>query len=173
MSEQEPADVGRPSPPHITDWLVLAGWFAAGLTVVFGTSNLRLYTTFGPGPRFFPLYLSLPLFLLAAIQAAILVRRWLAARPAPRAKRADGRTLLRFGLLGAALFAFALALEPLGFLAATFLLCWGVLVLLGRPWLRAGIEAAVAVVLLWWGFAVLLEVQVPPGHLPLLGAIGR
>jgi Tripartite tricarboxylate transporter TctB family len=191
------AGIRSPARPNPSEWVAVAGWLALGIVVLVDTSGLAMSTTFGPGPRFFAVVLSLPLLALAAVHLVTLVRRQRAGprrlgdpgtpagRPSsvsepdatdsradhgPRpSRRVQG---LCFALLAASLFIYAELLEPLGFLIATALLCWSTLVLLGRGFLRAGVESLVAATLLRWGFSSLLGVQLPRADLDFLHALG-
>ena len=163
--------------PDLGEWLAVLGWFAVGFGVLAATADLDIETRFGPGPRFLSVFLSIPLLLLAAVQAFALATN----RPASSSGPVDdlvgstpgsGREAARFLLLAGSLFLFAVFFETVGFLIATALLAWSALVLLGRPLLRSAFEGAAAALLFHWSFSSLLGVPLPVSPLPLLNSLG-
>jgi hypothetical protein len=79
---------------------------------------------------------------------------------------------LRFLLIVGSLFVYATLLETLGFALATAALACSVLVLLGRPLLRAIVEGIVATFAFRFAFGTLLGVQLPESTLIFLRGIG-
>ena len=139
---------------------------AAAVLVVFGVGGLvaarRL--TIGdpahPGPGFFPFWLALALCVVAL--ALLLTRSPVVPRPVavPAERRRHGKVVLAL----AASAAYAFALEPLGFLLATFLI---LLFLLGaiesRRWSSSIAISAATAAACHLVFKVWLAVQLPAG----------
>jgi hypothetical protein len=163
--------------PDLGEWLAVLGWFAVGFGVLVATAHLDIESAFGPGPRFFSVFLSIPLLLLAAVQAFTLAMSRVARPsrsvdvPAGATRGAPGEGV-RFMVLAGSLFLFAGFLEVLGSLTATALLAWSALVLLGRPMLRSAFEGVASALLFHWSFSRLLGVQLPASRLPLLNWLG-
>ncbi len=131
--------------------LALVAWLAAG-DLPFG----RLHR---PGPGFLPRSLAV---LIAAL-ALLLVARGARGEPVPAAwpDRAGGR---RIGLMLAALLAYAVLLEPAGYLLATgglflVLLRW----VSGQSWAVAGLGTVLAAAGSYLLFARWLMVSLPSG----------
>lgn len=114
------------------------------------------------GPRAFPL-------LLAALIAAC--GAWLVARPSPHAAGVAGARVRPLLVCVAAIVAYALLFQPLGFTVATALLAVPVGVAFGGGWrasLLGGLGLGVGLYLL---FDRLLDVVLPTGVLSVL--LGR
>lgn len=172
------------------EWFGCAAWIVFSVGILVASSDLQIMTRFGPGPGFFLRVLAIALLLLALVQAVMLFighRRMAAAvRAAPSAGNlgallnvdedeetiaADRPSLIRFALLSAAMFGYALLLEPLGFLVSTTALAWAALVLLGRnPW-RSLVEAVIAIVAAQLLFGNFLGVNLPSASLAPLAAL--
>lgn len=95
--------------------------FIAGLLLVYGSLNLRYYTSMGPGPGFFPFWLSLILVFLAVLM-------FLQATFTKSPENASGNIfpdrdgILRIAVIPLALIAVALLLERIGFGPTIFLM---------------------------------------------------
>lgn len=117
-------------------------------------------------PGFLPIvYASLMLFLCAALLGKALLGRGAGANTQV-AFSAPG--LAKIGLALAALFAFALFLDEIGFFLGSFLFLVAVTPLFGRvPWsVWIGAPAFLAITS-HLVFVTLLKVRLPPGFLPL------
>ena len=138
--------------------LTLAGYiFLAAGAMPFGTARV-------PQTAFFPKCLAV---LLAVLSVILLVRPFIGGvKDTVAADEIAGRGWLRIGATLAVLIGFALVLEPLGFLASTFLLMFLLLrAIEPQPW-RNVIAIAVATSLVSYGlFAWLLGVPLPAGIL--------
>lgn len=160
--------------------------FAVGVLVV--GADLQVMTRFGPGPGFFLRGLAYVLIGLVVIHAAtlLLARRESTAREA-KPGHPDGILFRdedeedfivpkdapwRFAALAAAMFAYAFAIESLGFLVSTSLLCFAAMTVLGRPPLRSAIESVIAIVAAWLVFGRLLGVNLPAASLQPLANFG-
>ncbi len=114
-----------------------------------------------PGPGFWPLLIAL---CMAGLGAALI------ARPGPARSAADAgpSRWTRFAVCMGTLAFYVLALEPLGYLAATFVL---LLVQLrwveGRSWRGSFLTSALAAAISLIVFRTLLNVPLPQGMLPL------
>lgn len=136
----------------------LTGLLFLLLAIWFGVTARGFEQGFGDpvGPALFPQLVAIPLGLFAL---------FLLLRPDPEPGWPAGRLLLRQGFMLAALLAYPLFLEPLGFPLATALGLWAMSLLLGARiiiGLLAAISMAIALYLL---FDLLLGL-----HLPLLPA---
>jgi putative tricarboxylic transport membrane protein len=144
----------------------ITGLVVVLLAVLLARESLRLryYTPLGPGPGFFPLWLSL---LLAVLGAAML---WRATCRPPEAMPgdfyADRRGYLRIGAVVGALVAVILLLDPLGFRLSMLGFYLFVLIALGRQhWLLTGIIALTGSFGVYYVFVHWLAVPLPIGLL--------
>jgi len=138
---------------------------AAAVLLVFGlialeeASRLRFGSLARPGPGFFPVVLAAAFSLVCAV---------LLVGPV-RARDADAAPLPRLGwpkvvATMAALFIYALVLEPVGFVAATFVLLLFFFRALERQrWLVALGSSLATALLTYLVFRVWLNVQLPAG----------
>jgi hypothetical protein len=172
------------------EWGAILGWALVIVVVLAAAIPLDAFTQFGPGPGFFPRALCVALAVLVVAQAAVLARSHvghsgIGDQNVNRATAANDTTLdddgarrsrhgavVRFTLMVACLFAYAVLLEPLGFVLATAALGYSILVLLGRPPLRALAESIIATLVLRFAFATLLNVQLPESGVEFLRSIG-
>lgn len=122
----------------------------------YGIGSARL-----PGPGFWPFVISLS---MAGLGAALVVR------PGPAHSAPGGGTSRwkSFGIGMGTLAFYVLALEPLGYLAATFVLLsvqlrW----VEGRSWRASLLTSALAAVISLVAFRLLLKVPLPQGMLSL------
>ena len=135
---------------------------AFGLFALSQARGLRFGSIVSPGPGFFPLCLAAALTLVSVALVVRAVRAPLAAtRPAP-SNRVGGR-LTVIGTLGA-LVVYALVLERLGFLLATFVLLLFFFKALQRQRWVAALGGSVATSLVaYLVFKVWLGVNLPAG----------
>jgi putative tricarboxylic transport membrane protein len=139
--------------------LILAAAFLARESL-----RLRYYTSLGPGPGFFPLWLSV---LVAVLGAAMF---WRATFGPPEAKPADFYAnrggYLRIGAVIGALVAVIVLIEPLGFRLAMLGFYLFILTALGRRhWLLTGIIAMAGSFGVYYVFVHWLAVPLPIGFL--------
>ena len=107
----------------------LTGMLLLCIAIYVGIESLKLryYTSIGPGPGFFPLWLSI---ILGVLALAMLGQATLgAAAPLPRDFFADRGGYVRMAVVAVSLLASALLLERIGFrltmLAVYMVLLWG------------------------------------------------
>lgn len=131
-----------------------------GLGGAFGASRLTIGGPGRPGPGFFPFWLALA---LCAVAVALLLRRPPAA-PQPGAVTAERLRHGKVALALAAGAAYAVALDPLGFLLTTFLFLLFLLRAVDpRHWSSALLISAATSVACHLLFKVWLDVQLPGG----------
>ena len=137
---------------------------AFGLFAVIQARGLRFGTVAAPGPGFFPLCLAAALCLAAV---GLIVRAWRAApagAPAPTATGSPRRFAVA-GTLGA-LLVYALVLEWLGFLLATFaLLVFFFRALQRQSWLVVVTGSLATSLLSYLIFKTWLGINLPGGLL--------
>ena len=126
--------------------------------------RLRYYTPLGPGPGFFPLWLSILLGILGVAMC------WRATRgvlePMPADFYADRRGALRIAAVVGALVAVIALLEPLGFRLAMLSFYLFILTVLGRQhWVLTGGIALAGSVGVYYVFVHWLAVPLPIGFL--------
>ncbi len=150
-------------------------FLAFSVTVMVASWSMEYYSSIGPGPGFFPFWLSLILALLSAI--------WLfqTFRSAPKTgdkKENDtlfprGGGLLRLlSIVGALCFMIVL-MEPLGFQLPMFAFMIFLLIVLGRVKIGTTLViAAIGSFGLFRVFTMLLDVQLPQSAIPFLAGIG-
>jgi len=138
-------------------WMSLGGLFMAGAW------QQGLMRRGVPGPGFLPFFSGLALVL---VSLAVLLPALLRAGEATQAGLFPGRDGLRRVVGGlAALFAFGIALDHLGYLISTFLFMLVLAQLVERShWGKAAILASLTAGLSYVLFVVLLEVQLPTGY---------
>jgi putative tricarboxylic transport membrane protein len=110
------------------------------MLVAWESLRLRYYTPLGPGPGFFPLWLSI----LLAILAAAMFCQVTFGRPEPMPADfyADRSGYLQIGAVVAAVVGVILLMEPLGFCLVMLGFYLFLLTILGRQhWLLTGIIA--------------------------------
>ena len=136
----------------------------AGLVAVNEARRLRFGGVTTPGPGFFPLVLAagFTLVCLILLVAALRAPAGVAAAESGGAGEAGIRwkVLATLGVM----LAYAFALEPLGFVAATCgLLCFFFRALEGMRWTVAVAASALTSVVTYVVFKVWLYVRLPPG----------
>ena len=135
---------------------------AFALFAVTQARGLRFGTVAAPGPGFFPLCLAIALC-LAGI--GLIVQAW---RAAPAGPPAPSPGLRRFAVVGtlASLLVYALVLEQLGFLLATFaLLLFFFRVLQRQSWLVVVTGSLATSILAYLVFKTWLGINLPGGLL--------
>jgi putative tricarboxylic transport membrane protein len=146
--------------PRMRDVVAAAVLLLVGLAAFVEGRGLPFGAIAAPGPGFFPLVVATTL----AGVSLILLARAVASRPAPVAVPVPPDARLRLAAVVAALFAFTAVLEPLGFLAATFLLMVVLFrVVEGHRWTIVVAESAAAAVASHVLFKTWLGVRLPPG----------
>ena len=149
--------------------LVLLGasafWFALGIGRT-GTGGGH-----DPGPRFFPVLLSLVLVVFGALQAVLGAYRPLdvgSAAPQASGDLSDAAPPTgRWLVMLAVLVVYVLAMGWIGFSASTLLMAVGLMIWLGNRWWVAVFVAVVMVAVVRLLFVVLFRVQLPAGELGL------
>jgi putative tricarboxylic transport membrane protein len=138
--------------------------FIGALVIMWESRKLPPSGTFGPGPAFFPFWLAI---LMAGLAALLFLQAWRRAPTAEAPRVFPGlRAFLPIGVTLAALAAYILLLEALGFLLATgFLTAFLLKVVEGERWtLSLGVAVANAFGLQLI-FRTLLGVSLPKGFL--------
>lgn len=136
----------------------------AGLVAVNEARRLRFGAVTVPGPGLFPLVLAVGFTLVCLILLVAALRAPADAAPAESGGAAEGgirwKVLATLGVM----LAYAFALEPLGFVAATCgLLCFFFRALEGMRWTVAVAASALTSVVTYVIFKVWLYVRLPPG----------
>jgi putative tricarboxylic transport membrane protein len=135
---------------------------AFGLFAVAQARGLRFGTVAAPGPGFFPLCLAMAVCLAAV---GLIVRAWRAAPAGAPAPTAGPRRFAVAGTLGA-LLVYALVLEWLGFLLATFaLLVFFFRALQRQSWLVVVTGSLATSLLSYLVFKTWLGINLPGGFL--------
>jgi hypothetical protein len=132
---------------------------AFGLVALEEAAKLRVGSIVRPGPGFFPVVLAAAFTLVCLVLAVSAFRNAAAHAPAPAAL---GWT--RIAVTMAALFVYAVVLEPVGFVAATFaLLLFFFKGLERQRWSVALAGSIVTACVTYLVFKVWLHVQLPAG----------
>ena len=134
-------------------------FMAMGAFLAWQSVALNIGTPRVPGPGFFPFCLGL---ILAGISLIIFFQGMKRPSHAPEKGLKRSRVLIALG----AIFAFALALEHVGYLVSTFLLIWLLLKLMVKKawWFAPGVACLVSLVS-YILFKVWLKVLLPGGWL--------
>jgi len=150
-------------------------FLAFSLTVMVSSWSMEYYSSIGPGPGFFPFWLSAILGLLAILWIVQILRS------PSKSKDKDGNDrlfprgdgLLRLLSIMGAVFFMMILMEPLGFQLTMFAFLIFLLIVLGRVRTRTTlIIAAVGSFGLFRVFTMLLDVQLPQSAISFLAAIG-
>ena len=136
----------------------------AGLVAVNEARRLRFGTVTVPGPGLFPLVLAVGFTLVCLVLFVAALRAPAGAAAARSGGAGEGgirwKVLATLGVM----LAYAFALEPLGFVAATCgLLCFFFRALEGMRWTVAVAASALTSVVTYVVFKVWLYVRLPPG----------
>ena len=143
----------------------------AGVVIARASAVLPAIPAQAYGPGFFPMWVGIALAVCGVLMAG---RAWLGAAgplasPGPSSPPLglgpSWRGVLAIAWLGLGLGAVALWLEVVGFLLCMPGFMLGYLWLVGEPVRRSVLTTAVAMALVYWGFARLLKVPLPLGWL--------
>jgi putative tricarboxylic transport membrane protein len=146
--------------PRMRDVAAAAVLLLVGLAAFVQGRGLPFGSIAAPGPGFFPRVVAAAL----AVVAILLLSRALAARQEPAGSSVPPDARIRLTAVVGALFAFTAVLEPLGFLAATFLLMVVLFRVVERHrWTIVVAESAAAAVASHVLFKTWLGVRLPPG----------
>lgn len=144
----------------MSDRILGAACVVVGTGMAWAAQDYAAPISYEPvGPRAFPLLLA---GLLAAGGA------WLVVRPGPHASGLGLAQLRLLGLAVAAVFAYALLFETLGFTLATTLMAVPVGMAFGGSWKQALAGGAGLGLVLYLMFDKLLDVVLPTGALAFL-----
>lgn len=151
---------------------------AAGLAFLVGSvlvmwesRNLEYYTSLGPGPGFFPFWLSAVLALLSVIWLVQVSRQ--PSEPIEEGFVPSGSALLRISSILVALALTGLLMETLGFQLVAFLFLLFLLLALGRQ--NVGLTMVIALAGsfgLYHIFTGYLDVPLPTSTIQLLANLG-
>ena len=139
--------------------LLAFGALTAGLSLQLPLGTLR-----APGSGFFPFALGL---MLVALAAGELLRLHLArpkpapAAPAPAADGAARRVVLFMAVVAVS----TALLQPIGYVASSFLLMLGLLRVLGSSWSASALIAALSAAACYILFVLWLRIPMPAGPL--------
>ena len=147
-------------------WLVATGiMLLLCLLAVWQSSLLSLTDKLGPGPGFFPFWLSL---IGSVFSLALLIGVWRAPDEAGEPVLPDSYGLKRIGAIVGSLAVTALLMELLGFQLAMLGFNVALLVALGeRRWLSIGLFALAGSFGVHYVFTRWLDVLLPAGQLGL------
>lgn len=146
-------------------------FLAGSILVVIESRNLEYYTPLGPGPGFFPLWLSGILGLLSIIWLAQLSRQ--PSGPLEEGFIPSGVAALRVVSIVAALTLIGLLVDTVGFQVTAFVFLLFLLLVLGRQ--NPALTLIIAVVGsfgLYYLFTHYLDVTLPTSNLPWLTNLG-
>ena len=145
---------------QITGLLLLVFAVLVGI----GSVNLRYYSSLGPGPGFFPLWLSILLGILSV--AMICQATFGKAQARPGNLIASRAGYLRVLAVLGALVGLVVLIEPLGFRLTMFAFYLVLLLSLGRQRLIVSCAIALAGSFgCYYAFTAWLKVALPVGHL--------
>ena len=131
-------------------------WLAVAIFAVLQGLALNLGSLNRPGPGFFPFWGGVVLGVLSAV---LIVRSHRQATPRPSIRRESWKVLVVVG----ALLAYLLLVEPLGFVAVTFLFLLLLFRLERRGWRFSAVTAAIGTLASYMLFQVWLKTQLPTG----------
>lgn len=127
-----------------------------------------------PGPRFFPLLLSLILLAFGvyyavqtAVVAMVTASRDQRSEPLQQEQAPDAQLGWRWLILLGFLVLYVVAIGWIGFSVSTWLMASGMMIALGNRWWVAAAVALLMVVVIRLLFVVLFRVQLPGGELGL------
>lgn len=150
-------------------------FLAFSLTVMVSSWSMEYYSPIGPGPGFFPFWLSAILGLLAVLWIVQILRSPSKSKEKDENDRLfpRGDGLLRLLSIVGAVFFMMILMEPLGFQLTMFAFLVFLLIVLGRVKTRTTlIVAAIGSFGLFRVFTMLLDVQLPQSAISFLAAIG-
>lgn len=149
-----------------------AALFAAlSVVVVVASWKLEYYSSIGPGPGFFPVWLGGVMALLSVIWLIQVSRRAPEGGAGSHLPPRDG--LLRIGAILGALALMALVMDVIGFQVSMFLFLGFLLLVLGgqRLWVT-GIAALVGSAGIFHVFVRYLDLPLPTASIGLLNRLG-
>lgn len=150
---------------------VAAVFAALSVVVVVASWKLEYYSSIGPGPGFFPVWLGGVMTLLSVIWLVQVSRR--APEGTARSFLPAREALLRIGSILAALAAMAVLMDVIGFQASMFLfLGFLLLVLGGQRWWVTGITALAGSAGIFYVFVRYLDLPLPTASIDLLNRLG-
>ncbi|MEN6499040.1 MAG: tripartite tricarboxylate transporter TctB family protein [Rectinema sp.] len=150
-------------------------FFVFSLTVIAASWSLEYYSFIGPGPGFFPFWLSLVLGLLSVVWIVQILRSTPKSWKGTGEERLFPRGTALFRLLSivGALCFMIIFMEPLGFQLSMFAFMIFLLIVLGQvKILTTLIIAASSSFGLFKVFTMLLDVQLPHATISFLAGIG-
>jgi putative tricarboxylic transport membrane protein len=131
-------------------------WLAVAIFAAVQGLSLKLGSLDRPGPGFFPFWGGVVLGVLSVV---LIVRGFRRAGPSPPIRPESWKPVVVVG----ALLAYLLLLEPLGFVAVTFLFLLILFRLERRGWAVSAASAAVGTLASYALFQVWLRTQLPIG----------
>lgn len=131
-------------------------WLAVAIFAAVQGLSLKLGSLDRPGPGFFPFWGGVVLSVLSVV---LIVRGFRRAGPSPPIQPESWKPVVVVG----ALLAYLLLLEPLGFVAVTFLFLLILFRLERRGWAVSAASAAVGTLASYALFQVWLRTQLPIG----------
>lgn len=139
--------------------------FAVAVAVAVAARDLRLMTRLGPGPGFFPFWLSV-LFGCLSLALLVFAGRIAAYAAGSEEGPASNRVYLVVGAMIAAIALVGVFIEALGYCLTMFLFCMVTLLLLGeRRWYVILVVAFLGSFGVYFVFARYLGVVLPAGVL--------
>lgn len=133
-------------------------WLAVAIFAAVQGLSLKLDSLSRPGPGFFPFWGGV---VLGALSLVLIVRSFRRVSERPRIRPESWKPLVVVG----ALAAYLLLLEPLGFVAVTFLFLLLLFRLERRGWAFSAASAAIGTLASYVLFQVWLKTQLPTGPL--------
>lgn len=144
---------------------------ALSLAVVVAARRLEYYSTLGPGPGFFPLWLAMALAVLSLVWLVQVSRNGPAGPARSFLPPRDG--LVRIAAVVGSLAAMTFLMDVLGFQVAMFLfLGFLVLVLGAQRWWVAGLTAIAGSAGVFFVFVRYLDLPLPTASIGLLARLG-
>ena len=131
-------------------------WLAVAIFAAVQGLSLNLGSLSRPGPGFFPFWGGVVLGVLAVV---LIVRSFRRVAASPWIRPESWKPLVVVG----ALLAYLLLLEPLGFVAVTFLFLLLLFRLERRGWAFSAVSAAIGTLASYGLFQVWLRTQLPTG----------
>ena len=136
-------------------------FLVCGLLIVAGSLRMPIGRLGEPGPGFLPLFVGI---FLALLSAALFIRSLRLKMSDQKAFRLDRKERFKVVTMSLSLLLYCVALKPLGFLLATFLLLLFLFKVTGGFRWKMSIAGPVLITIFFYLlFAVWLEVQFPMG----------
>ena len=143
------------------DFITSIIWMGLGISVVIGSYRLKLGTLGNPGAGLMPFVLGISLFLSSI---PILIRSLMTKDKESYENIWSGIEFKKLILVPVSLIGYAMILEKVGFLVATFLLLFILFKIIGsRRWSFALAVSVLVVLLSYLLFVTLLKVEMPSG----------